>query len=156
MTRGEYTGKKGSNKMRREEKYPNTDVYKFHNENPRGRITGDCTFRAVALATGKTWAEVVREMAEMSIESGYAINDKKGIETYMKTLGWTKCPQPRKADNTKYTGKDWCKYWRKKFGDKPCIMKIGGHHVTAIKNGKIHDIWDCSGKCVGNYWTKLD
>ena len=95
--------------MKREDKYPETSVFHFHNENPKNRITGDCTFRAIAKATGKTWAEVVREMAELSIKTGWAINDKKGIEAYLKSIGWVKHPQPRKADNRKYTGREFCK-----------------------------------------------
>ena len=106
--------------MKRTEKYPDTLVFHFHNENPKGRITGDCTFRAIARATGKSWEEVVREMAEMSIKTGYAVNDKKGIEKYMESIGWIKMPQPRKVDGTKY----------------------------------INDIWDCTKKCIGNYWIK--
>lgn len=140
--------------MKRTDKYPETDVYSYHNENPRGRFTGDCTFRAVALATGKSWAQVVREMAEMSIETGYAINDKKGIERYMASIGWTKYPQPKKPDGTKYTGAEWCKRCRERFGDEPIVCTIGGHHITCIKGGKVRDIWDCTKKCVGNYWAK--
>lgn len=133
----------------RAKKYPDTDVFTFHNENPKNRITGDCTFRAIALATGKSWAEVVMEMAEMSCRTGYAINDKKGIERYLKELGWVKCSQPRKSDGTKYTGAEFCK-----IIEGVCIANIGGHHITCIKNGKVYDIWNCTNKCIGNYWVK--
>lgn len=136
----------------REEKYPNTAVFIYHNENPKNRITGDCTFRAVARATGKSWAEVVREMAEVSIKTGYAINDKKGIAKYMESIGWVKMAQPRKADKSKYTGAEFCR----SNPNITCVASIGGHHVTAIVDGKINDIWDCSGKCIGNYWIKLE
>jgi hypothetical protein len=136
--------------MNRKEKYPDTSVFHFHNENPKGRITGDCTFRAIARATGKSWEEVVREMAEMSIKTGYAVNDKKGIEKYMESIGWIKMPQPRRVDGTKYTGAEFAK---KNLGNRIVCM-IGGHHVTCIIMGKVNDIWDCTNKCVGNYWVK--
>lgn len=134
--------------MKRADKYPDTKTFHFHNENPKGRITGDCTFRAIARATGKSWKEVVMEMAEMSIKTGYAVNDKKGIEAYMKSIGWIKMSQPRKSDNTKYTGAEFCK-----IIEQNAVCMIGGHHVTCIIDGKINDIWDCTKKCIGNYWV---
>lgn len=135
--------------MKRADKYPDTAVFHFYNANPKNRITGDCTFRAIATATGKSWADVVQEMALISIKTGYAINDKKGIEAYMKSLGWVKHPQPRKLDNTKYTGAEFCK----KMQGVKMVCMIGGHHVTCIIDGKVNDIWDCTGKTIGNYWT---
>jgi hypothetical protein len=130
-------------------KYPETETFTYYNANPKNRITGDCTFRAVCTALEQTWEETVMDMARFSCESGYAINDKKGIERYMESKGWKKHKQPRKTDNTKYTGKEFCKVFK-----ETCVAMIGGHHVVCIKNGKVHDIWDSTGKCIGNYWTK--
>ena len=135
--------------MKRADKYPDTAVFHFYNANPKNRITGDCTFRAIATATGKSWADVVQEMALISIKTGYAINDKKGIEAYMKNIGWVKHSQPRKLDNTKYTGAEFCR----KMKRLTAVCMIGGHHVTCIIDGKVNDIWDCTGKTIGNYWT---
>ena len=147
--------------MNRQEKYPTTETFVYHNENPKGRITGDCTFRAIATATGKPWEEVVMEMAKMSCETGYAINDKKGIERYLKSLGWWKHKQPRKDNGKKFTGKEFCKWLNKTANVNAVIANIGGHHIVCIKRGgeynkdfKVNDIWDSTGKCVGNYWTK--
>lgn len=147
--------------MNRQEKYPTTETFVYHNENPKGRITGDCTFRAIATATGKSWEEVVMEMAKMSCETGYAINDKKGIERYLKSLGWWKHKQPRKDNGKKFTGKEFCKWLNKTANVNAVIANIGGHHIVCIKRGgeynkdfKVNDIWDSTGKCVGNYWTK--
>lgn len=136
--------------MKRQEKYPDTDTFHFHNENPKNRITGDCTFRAIARATGKPWTEVVMEMAELSVRTGYAINDTKGIEKYMEQIGWVKHPQPRKPDGKKYTGKEFCKAFR----PRRAMAHIGGHHDVAIIDGKVNDIWDSTGGCIGNYWTE--
>ena len=57
--------------------------------------------------------------------------------------------QPRKANNKKYTGKEFCKKH-----NETCVANIGGHHVVCIKNGKVHDIWDSTDGCIGNYWVK--
>ena len=148
--------------MRRQDKYPTTDTFVYHNENPKNRITGDCTFRAIATATGKAWDEVVIEMAKLSCETGYAINDTKGIERYMEQIGWHKWKQPRKPNGKKYTGKEFCKWLNTNPRNVNAVVaKIGSHHVTCIKRGgvynsdfKVNDIWDCTDGAIGNYWTK--
>ena len=147
--------------MKRTEKYPDTKTFHFHNANPKNRVTGDCTFRAICTAMEKPWRDVVMEMAEMSCRTGYAINDKKGIERYLEEQGWVKQKQPRKADNTKYTGKEFCTELLKRNSKiqrgsdvNRIIADIGGHHIVAVMAGKVWDTWDSTGGCVGNYWVK--
>lgn len=135
----------------RQSKYPNTKTFNFHNQNPKGRVTGDCVFRAISLATNKPYNECVIEMAQLMCETGYALNDNKGIEKYLSNLGWVKHKQPRKANNTKYTGKEFCSKVVDK--SKRYIANIGGHHIVAIVDGKVNDIWDSTDGCIGNYWT---
>ena len=136
----------------RQEKYPETKTFHFYNANPKNRITGDCVFRAFALAMEQDYNEIVMEMAKLMCETGYALNDTKGENKYLKLKGWTKHPQPRKVDGSKYTGKEFCELIAKK--NKRYIAHIGGHHIVCIKNGKVYDIWDSTDGCIGNYWTK--
>ena len=149
--------------MTRQNKYPETSTFHYCNANPKGRMTGDCTFRAICTALGQTWEQTVMEMAEMSCKTGYAINDKKGIERYLQAKGRVKHPQPRKADNTKFTGKEFCKELNCDiaFVGKRVVANIGGNHIVCIKETddlhglhKVHDIWDSTDGCIGNYWTK--
>ena len=133
----------------RQQRYPDTKTFTYYNANPKGRITGDCTFRAICTALGQTWEQTVMEMAELSCKTGYAINDTKGIAKYMELKGWTKMKQPRKANNTKYTGEEFCKIFK-----GTCVANIGGNHVVCIKNGKVYDTWDSTDGCIGNYWVK--
>lgn len=136
--------------MKRQEKYPETSTFHYYNANPKNRITGDCTFRAICTACEITWEEAVMGWAETVCETKY--EGSKSVELFLKKLGWTKQPQPRKADNTKYTGKEFCKQIAKK--NKKYIANIGGHHIVAIINGKVYDIWDSTDGTIGNYWTK--
>lgn len=148
--------------MKREDKYKNTSTFTFYNANPKHRITGDCVVRAIATATGIDYNEVVKGMTDVYLKTGYVWNDKKGIDAYMKSIGWTKRKQPRNIDGTKYTGKEWCRFLTAKFDNwdadadqyKSIVANIGGHHVTAFIDGMCLDIWDCTNKCVGNYWVK--
>ena len=63
--------------------------------------------------------------------------------------------QTRKPDNSKYTGKEFClDIQGSPNPNKKYIATIGRHHIVAIVDGKINDTWDCSNKCIGNYWTR--
>lgn len=136
----------------RTEKYPETRTFHYYNANPRNRMTGDCVFRAFTLAMEQDYNRTVMEMAELMCETGYALNDKKGEERYLKMKGWTKHSQPKKANGTKYTGEEFCRLLANK--NKRYIAHIGGHHVVAIVGGKVNDTWDSTDGCIGNYWTK--
>lgn len=152
--------------MRRGEKYPETDVFHFHNENPKGKYTTDCVIRAIALATGVTYNQVTRDLARMQCETGYDMSEPRTYGKYLERMGWVKHNQPRKDDGTKYTGADFCVWLsvnkRKDYGN--IVANIGGHHVAAIvptcagdginDRFKVCDTWDSTGGCIGNYWVK--
>ena len=133
----------------RQQKYPNTETFIYYNANPKGRITTDCVVRAICTALNEPYKYVLMEMMELSIETGYEYTDKKCIDKYLELKGWTKMKQPRKSNNTKYTGKEFCKTFK-----GICVANIGGHHIVCIKDGKIYDIWDSTDGCIGNYWVK--
>jgi hypothetical protein len=133
----------------RREKYPDTKTFTFYNANPKGKITCDCVARAVCTALGESYNDVLKEMFNMSIETGYEYTDSKCMDKYLQSKGWTKMKQPRKKNNTKYTGEEFCKIYRGTY-----VANIGGHHVVCIKNGKVHDTWDSTDGCIGNYWVK--
>ena len=143
--------------MTRQEKYPDTQTFHFHNANPKNRITTDCVIRAISTATEIPYTQVVMEMAKMQCETGYDDGDKKLIDKYLQSKGWVKHDQPRKWDNTKFTGEQWCRelwqYYRSPKYTR-IVANIGGGHTVAIIGYKVWDIWDSTDGCIGNYWTK--
>lgn len=149
--------------MKREDKYPDNKYFCYHNENPKKRFTGDCVYRAIATATGIDYRRVVFDLAEVAIETGWSPASAECYGIYLKRLGWEKCKQPRKYNNKKYTGKEFCKLLNDSDGTygKKYICHIGGHHIVCIKQTpkfgggfKVNDIWDSTEGCIGNYWTK--
>ena len=133
----------------RKNKFPDTEAFHYFNANPKGKLTGDCSFRAISMALGMDYNESVRERFEMFIETGIAPDTTGGEEDYLKSKGWVKNKQPRKIDGTKYTGVEFVEEFK-----GTCVAHIGGHHTVCIKDGKIWDTWDSSHGCIGNYWTK--
>lgn len=147
--------------MKRQDKYPETSTFHYHNANPKNRYTTDCVIRAISTALGLTYHEVVFEMAGIQVRTGYDMSEKKCIDLYLQSKGWVKHNQPRKVDNTKYTGKEFCKKLSKDIMavGKSVIANIGGHHIVCIKEVGLHghkvwDTWDSTDGCIGNYWTK--
>lgn len=145
-------------------KYPETSTFMWHNENPKGHITGDCTIRALATGLGITWDAALDGLRQ--IEKRYALCDIKAIEKYLASMGWVKHKQPRHSDGTKYTGGQFAKWLSINHGDGrlgPVICTVA-NHMFCIKptyhgdgtncKYKVLDIWDSTGKCIGNYWTK--
>lgn len=137
--------------MTRQQKYPDTATFHFYNANPHNRLGGDCAIRAISTAMKQSWEQTIREMTEIGIKYGYVVNDKNTIAKYLQSKGWIKHPQPKKADGTKFTGTEFCERAR---NYENYIANIGGHHIVAIVNGKVNDIWDSTNGCIGNYWTK--
>lgn len=147
--------------MNREKKYPDTRSFHYHNQNPRKRITGDCVFRAFSQALDQDYNATVMEMATLMTQTGYALNDTKGEDAYLKKKGWVKHAQPRKPDGKKYTGVEFCEALNNgsvMAHNGAVIAHIGGHHAVCIKressnHWRVQDIWDSTGGCIGNYWT---
>ena len=153
--------------MRRQDKYPETAYFIYHNQNPKNRITEDCEVRALSLATDIPYNDVVMELAEIHCETGYVCIGNKAEEIFLTRHGFKKMPQLRHDDNTKYTGKQFTDYLSINFPNGEIgnvFAHIGGNHVVCIKptnhgdgfncRYKVHDIWDSTEGCVGNYYIK--
>lgn len=139
--------------MKRTERYPETSTFHFYNANPRNRYTGDCWLRAVCTGLNEPYNDVLKEMVEIQIETGYELSCKEAVAIYLERKGWTRHKQPRKPDGTKYTGSQFCIRLTEK--DTRYIANIGGHHMVAIVDRKVNDIWDSTDGCIGVYWTNF-
>ena len=125
--------------------------FHYYNANPKNRHTGDCVIRAISLALDKRYKEVLMDMAELSFKTGYSIGSTELEKKYLELNGWVKMKQPKWEDGTKFTGKQFCYAFP---NIKTAVVSIGSHHLSCVKEGKIWDIWDCSGDKVGIYYVK--
>ena len=73
--------------MRRQIKYPNTQVFTYNNVNPKNKITGDCVYRTLSLAMDKSYNEVVMELAKFHCETGYEPTCEYGKFLEKKMVG---------------------------------------------------------------------
>lgn len=132
---------------RRQSKYPDTEIFKYHNQNPHNRITTDCVLRALSFALNIPYNDMVMEVAEVQCKTGFDPLDR--IDLILKRHGLEKQPMLRHEDNTKYTLMEFIKEF-----PKGTYLVNMPHHLTVVKDGKNYDIWDCtkSYSKIGNYW----
>lgn len=144
--------------MTRQQRFPDTATFKYYNANPKNRINGDCVARAVCTAMETSWEDTVLDMTRICLKKGLVFNDPEAIAHYMKTVGWIKHPQPRKADNTKYTGSEFCRWLDSNWTGSNIVANIGGHHTVCISkvgsHWRVMDIWNSTDGCIGNWYSK--
>lgn len=141
-----------------------TPYFTYANANPKNKKTGDCVIRALAIAMNKSWDDVLTDLYKYAMKYKQMLNDDILYKKYLKDQGWVMLKQPRKIDNTKYTGFEFCRELQEgtsfNYDDisvdeyDNIIAHIGGHHIIAIIDGKIHDTWNSSNGCIGNIWVK--
>ena len=121
---------------------------KFNN-NPKQNKTNDCVIRAISFATNKSWEDVYNDLTKLGCKKALMPNDNKVCQAYLKQLGYTKEKMPKKLNNKRYTLEEFInEIAHKNFTYIISIAK----HLTVVKDKKLYDTWNCSYKCVGNYW----
>lgn len=134
------------NKKREDTKYVH-----FYNANPEEKRTGDCVIRAISVATEKTWDSILDALVEVAHREKSVPNNEDCYIKYLEENGFVRCKQPRKEDNTRYRGWEFLEKIKK---SDIIVAHMGTRHLSAIKNKKFWDTWDCSNDCVGIYWIK--
>ncbi len=118
------------------------------NINPLGKKTGDCVVRALALALDRDYVDVYKELFDISLGTGFIVNDKHVEEKFMARHGFVKHKQPKKPNGEKYLIAEIDKLCR----DRVIVISCA-HHLTVVIGGTLVDSWDCRGKCISNYYT---
>ena len=137
--------------MTREQKYPDTAYFKYHNENYKNKLAGDCVVRAISLATGKGWVQTIRELTELGIKNGYVLNDKKNYEKYLLDNGFVQCNEPRDFRNQKLSVIEFIDSIDFKY--KSIVANVGSHHIVCIKDNQVYDIWNSSKQTMHKYFV---
>ncbi len=122
--------------------------FKQKNLNPKGKKTGDCVIRALALALDKDYYTVYHELYMLSIKLGFIVSDKRVEEKLLLGSGFIKHKQPIKPSGRKYLVGEIDKLTK-----EDVVVISCAHHLTACIKGTIYDTWDCRGKCISNFYT---
>ena len=122
--------------------------YVYVNPNPRDKKVGDCTVRAICLATDQSWEDVYLDLCV----TGYMIADMPSSNDvwgkYLIDNGW-KYHRLQDSCPFCYTVNDFCNEHK-----KGTYIVATGTHVICIKDGKYNDAWDSGDKIPLFYYTK--
>lgn len=122
--------------------------YQHENPNPQGKNVGDCTVRAICLATDQSWEKIYIDLCIQ----GFMLSDLPSSNnvwgTYLTDNGWE---YHRLQDTCPfcYTIDDFCD------DHSSGTFIVGtGTHVVCIKNGSYLDSYDSGDKVPLFYFEK--
>lgn len=119
------------------------------NPHPTGKKIGDCVIRALSYAESKKWIDVYNELCAIGSAVFNLPNSQQVYETYLLQHGWVKQKMPKHSSGKRMKLKEFIE----QNPDISFVAKIVGH-ITFVEKGHLIDTWDCSRKCIGNYYTK--
>lgn len=121
-------------------------MWKRFNNNPCGRIVGDCSIRAVSVALGISWEDAYR----LIVDAGLNMCDMPSSDSVwgavLRREGFYRAAIPNRCPEC-YTAEQFCE-------DHPYgvfVLGFGGH-VATVKDGILYDSWDSSQEIPQYYW----
>lgn len=116
-------------------------AYQYFQNNPSGKVIGDCVVRAVSLATDENWQKTYIGLALQGFLMSDLPNSDSVWGTYLKNNGFVRHTIENSEPDC-YTIGDFA-------ADHPngiYVLGTGSHAVTVIQ-GTVWDAWDSSNEC---------
>ena len=108
------------------------------NNNPVGRIVGDCSVRAVSKALNVDWETAYAELASAGFAMGDLPNADATWGAVLRRHGFKKAIIPETCPDC-YTAEDFAR----EHPHGVYVLGFGGH-AAAVVNGNIYDSWNSS------------
>lgn len=123
-------------------------MWQYHNPNPRGKSVGDCTVRAISIATGDDWHTTYFGLALQGVLMADMPSANTVTTNYLRSKGFKRRTIPESCPEC-YTVKDFC-------ADHPKgVYVLGmGTHVVAVVDGDYCDSWDSGNETPVYYFFK--
>ena len=123
---------------------------RYANLHPRKKSVGDCTVRAIAIATGSAWFETYLDLCLTGMVMADMPSANSVTTAYLRNKGFRRRTIPDDCPDC-YTISDFCK-------DHPKGTYIigTGSHLTTIMDGDLWDSWDSSNECPVYYFEKME
>lgn len=105
-------------------------MYRFKNNNPLGLYENDCTVRAIATATGKSWDDVYEHLSDIARIQGTMMDDREFINKYLSN-------KYKKVPYLPYTVGEVAD----EYPNNILLITMNGH-ITSSRYGTIYDSFD--------------
>lgn len=123
-------------------------MYQYFNINPHGKSVGDCTVRAIAKATRKSWDEIYWALCEKGFELADMPSSNEVWGAYLQDIGFKRRYLPHNCPIC-FSVADFAEM----RPNGTYILSLSGHVVCVI-DGVIYDAWDSSQETVLFYWER--
>ena len=111
---------------------------------------GDCTVRAIAIATGSAWVDTYLDLCLMGMIMADMPSANAVSTAYLKSKGFHRRTIPDDCPDY-YTIADFCKDY-----PKGTYIIGTGSHLTTVIDGDLWDSWDSSNECPVYYFEKME
>lgn len=125
-------------------------MWQYANLNPMGKSVGDCTVRAIAIATGNEWVDTYLDLCLMGMVMADMPSANSVTTAYLRKNGFHRRTIPDDCPDC-YTIEDFCK-------DHPQgVYVIGtGSHLTTVIDGTLFDSWNSLAETPVYYFEKSE
>lgn len=123
-------------------------MWRYFNNNPTGRVVGDCAVRAVSVALGVDWEQAFVLIADNAFDMGDMPSSNSVWGAVLRQHGFYRAAIRNDCPDC-YTARDFCR-------DNPKgIFVLGfGNHVATVIDGDIYDSWDSSNEVPQYFWYR--
>ena len=123
-------------------------AYQYFQNNPSGKILGDCVVRAISLATDESWQKTYIGLALQGFLMSDLPNSDSVWGAYLKNNGFVRHSIPNTCPDC-YTIEDFA------LEHPEGVYVLGtGTHAVCLINGTIMDAWDSSTETPIFYYTR--
>ena len=125
-------------------------MWKRFNNNPAGRVVGDCAVRAVSVALDTDWETAYDLIASAGYDMGDMPSSDSVWGAVLRQNGFYRSAIPNTCPEC-YTAEDFAR-------DNPrgtFVLGFGGH-VATIRDGVIYDAWDSSKEIPQFVWFRKE
>ena len=115
--------------------------------------TGDCVIRALACALSESWEEVFKEVADEAFRTRRSMVDPKVFTNILDNHGFDLIRIKPEKGSKRPTPKSLIERYRYSGREYVIVVEVC-KHLTAIRDWKVWDTWDCSERAAYRYWIK--
>ena len=125
-------------------------MWKYANLNPMGKSVGDCTVRAIAIATGNEWVDTYLDLCLMGMVMADMPSANSVTTAYLRKNEFHRRTIPDDCPDC-YTIENFCE-------DHPRgTFVIGtGSHLTTVIDGCLFDSWNSLAETPVYYFEKSE
>lgn len=125
-------------------------MWQYINKNPRNKAVGDCTVRAISIATDNGWMETYLDLCLFGLLMADMPSANAVTTAYLKNKGFRRRTIPDDCPDC-YTIENFCQ-----DNTKGTFVIGTGSHLTTVIDSVLWDSWDSRNETPVYYFEKME